>query len=374
MGQAARPTVLIVDDNPDELRPLENDLRRQVNVETVDPAEVTQQKLSAADLVLVDLILEDWIARGTPGPLANRPRDGLAVTIVLRSHATARKNPPVKAFAILSGRLDEVSPALPRELREHALARLNNLEWVFEKADAGDLPDRIRSLAHAVQELPKTWPLKKAGTLKKVIGMNPDVPWAQRAWQDVEECHPPVHELAEESHGLAVLRWLLHRILPYPCFLWDMYALAARLRVSRKSLNDELGRNKSLRRLLSQFQFKGILSDFLGPRWWRSGVENFVWEITDGAPSDSESIQKYLFRRTRARLQPANDPHPVVCLDDRLRPMETFYGPEQAVRIQPDDWPPFADQAWTTIELASQAPSLRMLVIQQDRERLQDAG
>lgn len=374
MGQTARPTVLIVDDNPDELRPLENDLRRQVNVETVDPTEVTQQKLSAADLVLVDLILEDWIARGTPAPLANRPRDGLAVAIVLRSHATARKNPPVKAFAILSGRLDEVSPALPPELREHALARLNNLEWVFAKADVGGLPDRIHSLAHAVQELPKTWPLKKAGTLKKLIGLNPDAPWAQRAWQDVEECHPPVHELAEESRGLAVLRWLLHRILPYPCFVWDMYALAARLRVSHQSLNDEFGRNKSLRRLLSEFQFKGILSDFLGPRWWRSGVENFLWEIRDGAPADSESIQKYLFRRTRARLQPAKDPHPVVCLDDHLRPMETFCAPEQAVRIQPDDWPPFADQAWTTIELASQEPSLRMLVIQQDRERLQNAG
>ena len=372
MGQATRPTVLIVDDNPDQLRPLENDLRSQVNVETVDPAEVTQQNLSAADLVLVDLILDDWIARGAPAPLANRPRDGLALATVLRSHATARRNPPVKAFAILSGRLDEVSPALPPVLREHALARLSNLEWVFHKGDAAGLPDRIRSLSHAVRELPKTWPVRKKGTFMKLIGLNPDAPWAQRAWQDVEACYPPVHELSDPIHGLTLLRWLLHRILRYPCFVWDMYALAARFRVSHQSLKDEFGRNKRLQALLSEFQFKGILADFLGPRWWRSGAENFVWEITDGAPSDSESIQKHLSRRTRARLLPAGDPHPVVCLDADLRPMETFYSPEQAVRIQPDDWPPFADQAWTTIELASQVPSLRALVIQQDRERLQN--
>jgi hypothetical protein len=37
------------------------------------------------------------------------------------------------------------------------------------------------------------------------------------------------------------------------------------------------------------------------------------------------------------------------------------------VRFQPDDWPPYAEEAWTTRELASESPRLRTLTVDSDR-------
>jgi len=41
---------------------------------------------------------------------------------------------------------------------------------------------------------------------------------------------------------------------------------------------------------------------------------------------------------------------------------------EESVRIRPDDWPSYADQAWTTIEMAKNEPKLRAIVIREDVE------
>jgi len=43
---------------------------------------------------------------------------------------------------------------------------------------------------------------------------------------------------------------------------------------------------------------------------------------------------------------------------------------ENAVRVQPDDWPSFADAAWMPLELVAQDKALRQLVVHEDRDRL----
>jgi hypothetical protein len=50
--------------------------------------------------------------------------------------------------------------------------------------------------------------------------------------------------------------------------------------------------------------------------------------------------------------------------------LDKFAAMEDAVRIRPDDWPPYADQPWTRIELALDEPRLRALVVAEDREKL----
>ena len=45
-----------------------------------------------------------------------------------------------------------------------------------------------------------------------------------------------------------------------------------------------------------------------------------------------------------------------------------------AVRVQPDDWPPYADAAWMRIADVNGDAELRALVVQDDRSRLPETN
>jgi hypothetical protein len=374
----SRPHVLIIDDKSDDERVRVGALDRQVDASVQHPQDVTEYDLRSADLVLVDYKLDYWPERDNASSISLKPQNGLALAAVLREQA--RANEPAAhpiAFGLRSAHLDKLSGDLPPESREHALARAHNLEWVFPKTETSwNIPvdEQIVSLAQAVQQLPPEWPQddpeRTSAIVGRLLALELEAPWAQTAQEEVEECHPPLHDLSRASHGLAVLRWLLHSILPYPCFLWDAHHLAARLRVTCESLSKALSEDNDLARLLQPFRYEGILTGFLGSRWWRCGVEALVWELTDGDPFDIRRIPSALASNTSVDLQPSEYIQPVVCVDHNHVPLPTLFGIEDAVRIQPDDWPPYADQAWTTIALANEHPSLGALVISQDRHRL----
>ena len=64
--------------------------------------------------------------------------------------------------------------------------------------------------------------------------------------------------------------------------------------------------------------------------------------------------------------------NPIVCVDENFEPIGDFFKRGVCVRIRPDDWPAFADQAWTAIETAVSDAGLRAIVVNEDRERLDD--
>lgn len=375
-----KPSILFVDDEADTLQGLKQVLNSLVSSIALYPHEVTLDDLTGADLVLVDLQLDHWPERDRLESIALQPANGLALTAVLRSHVEFRKHPKPTAFAILTGRLADLVGNQPAEQREHAIARSHNLEWAFAKQSGEQsisLEVQIASLAHAVKALPQEWPIREAIKLQACVSTLLNLPiasdtsvWASRAWDDVVACHPPLHELVQDSNGLAFLHWMLHRILPYPCFLWDLHWLAARLRVSYRSLSQQLTQSSQLYERLDGFRYKGILEDFLGQRWWRSAAEAFVWELTDGNPFDPEAIHSALIQLTGAELELDKHSQPIVCVDSNYRPLHESVSIDNAVRIQPDDWPSYADEAWTTIELARNDDLLSALVIDQDRSKL----
>ena len=222
-----------------------------------------------------------------------------------------------------------------------------------------------------MRDLPRAWPVDDSeatrSLVEKLLSV-PDYPWAGNAWDDIESCRPPIHELVERSHGLAFLRWLLQRILPYPCFLWETHRLAARLRIRHASLVAAL--EAGLREVLEPVRYKGQLAEFLGPRWWRSGVEGLLWEITKGNPFDPARVRSLLAERAKVPLEASRSEQPLVCVDQDYQPLPEDYNQSEAVRIQPDDWPPYAEQAWTTIALARAESRLGALVLDADRDRL----
>ncbi len=380
---ARKPKVLFVDDEPETVEPLASQAGGAVDVSVRHPEDIELSDVKAVDLILVDHRLTKWDARDELVSAALRPSNGLALAAVLRAHAEGQSEEDQRptAIAVLSGHLSDLSSGLPAESREHAIARVNDLEWVFEKAQresehrAGLFPLQVNQLALAVTRLPASWPVDQIQETQKILFDDllslPEKVWRQTAIEDVLGCHPPIHELSRWSHGRALLRWCLHRVLPYPCFLWDDTYLAARLRVTKPSIIAALRSEARLRELLESARYTGILSEFLGRRWWRAGVESILWELTDGRPFVPDVVVSALNALSpEAPLAQVNEDQPVVCVDDRFRPIDDFATPETAVRIQPDDWPPFADQAWVTIQAATANATLGALVIESDRSKL----
>ncbi len=373
------PSILIIDDTLSQVEGLANLIRSEglAKVVICDPDEVSRLDVLRADLVLIDYDIAKWRKGIEPGEIiSQQPGNGLALVPVLRSHIKRKVQPT--AYAILTGKMDELADPLPSEYRNHALASINNLEWIFEKSSPGDEPrlyQQIAELAAAVRRLPRGWtPYSDRGSAEQLaglLGLSLGTDESDELMQDVLRCHPPLYELSEWSHGLTILRWLLHRILPYPCFLLDTNYLAARLRLQHAGLESALQVGCPLRKALAPYEYDGILPTFLGGRWWRMGVERFLWNKTGGMSFDIASVRRLVNALAGEELPPSTpDDFPVVCIGARYESMKEFCSIDEAVRIRPDDWPAYAEQAWTTLELANEETKLKALVIEEDRERL----
>ena len=224
------PNVLIVDDR-DEQSSLKSYLETSGLTAIVRrPGDVELGELSDASLVLVDYKIDDWPERDALDAIGLKPTDGLALAQVFRRHLQGRAKGSPTAFAIHTGKIEELSRPLPPEYREHALAQINNLEWVFSK-NGLNRSLQVVELAHAVVALPEIWPSIDEGdpleALLDLLGVDAEDVLSVALAEDVRRCLPPVHEISQWSHGLVVLRWMLHRILPYPCYGYPQVGRAA---------------------------------------------------------------------------------------------------------------------------------------------------
>ncbi len=378
----SRPQLLFVDDTSAMSERTLRDLLdpEDVAVRLLHPEELTMHDLRRAHLVVVDYFLSEWAERDESMP-ARAPLDGLAVAGNLRSQLlptlrdrTIRQDqvPPV-AFALWSAHLQEATFGLPAALREHVFARENNLEWAFsrESITSGAAVSQLADLARAVYLLPERWPSRENGlaaieALLSLLGLptKSSIPWQERGRDQMLSCHPPVFELSERSHGLVILRWLLHRILPYPTFLIDYQYLQARLRVDALPNNADA----PLWAELTRFRYTGVLSRFDGNRWWRAGIENWLWNATDGQSGDSQAVAALATSLGATTARPWRQPVVVVGPDYRRSPSPVEL--DKTVRLRPDDWPPYADAAYADRSTAREEPRLGALVEEADRHLL----
>ncbi len=356
------PFILHVDDDPDDLTTWLGAVREsgRVDIEVVPPDDVTAEHLRRASLVLVDFRIEHWPSRTKAAALALKPVNGLALLSVLQEAAYELDKDRPRAFALFTAVVSDVARGLIP--RPYIVARAHNLEWVFDKAD-GDLParvSRVAELSEAIQGLPSPWPgdsAEHAGqALRRWLGIPSEAVWAEGAWDGVMRCRPPMHEFAEHTHGIGVLRWALHRIWPYPTFLIDDAHLAARLRVEARSLSSELAANTDLQKLLMPAQYDGPLAGFLGRRWWRAAVESIIFNTTPDDPANIAALHERL-KAAAPKLALLDGTHFPV-LDGRFCTQEVLASATEVVEVVPDDWPPFADSAWALRSDLPDNPSL----------------
>ena len=360
----SRPCILIVDDELDEAVAKRQLLGSAAETLPRTPDDVTLADLRRADLVLVDFVLDQWMVDPSV-PASVHPKDGVALAAVFRSHSSSELP---TAYALHSGRLDGLSGGLPRGSHLHVIARANNVEWVFSKKagdDAVPLRQQVLSLAKALQDLPSGWPTNQPKRMRTILEdllkLSRGAAWRERAWQQIEVCHPPIHELSPPTHAVALIRWLLHSIMPYATFLWDFRHLAARLRVTPRSLIVALKKNDSFAKTLALYKYRGSLHDFLGDRWWRPGIEHLLWKRTEAKPFNVDALQTVVGELSQ-RLEPVSLNEPVVAFDQNLRATDQLIELSDAVELQPDDWPPFAERPFALRELAMKDPRLKSLI------------
>jgi hypothetical protein len=362
--------VLLIDDEPDGA--IGQAFESVMRVASLGPGDVTASQIEEADVILIDYELGNWANPELPP--ACRPQNGIALASVVRSHIPAEGSAP-KAIALLSGRLESLARHEPNA-REHRIATAFNLEWVFRKAADDGLEKLIAdvlAIATATKGLPRDWPKDGSAaeaTLKKFLKFPMKAAWADPAWSSVGECYPPLHESSRWTDGLALLRWFLHRILPYPSFLLGIEAVAQRLQVHPGALREAHLANEAFLSPLSQARYKGALCDLLGPRWWAAGVEAVLWK-RGGSKSPAASVMHKALRLSRLGKDSLVDgEYSVLALDETLAPSDRLLPMNACVRVQPEGWPAFAQDAWTSIESARASAQLGTLVAPRDRPRV----
>ena len=366
-----RGIVLIIDD--EDGRVTKRLLGDSIDSIVRHPNEVGAEDLRRAKLVLVDFKLEHWPERDAQKTPSLKPRDGIALIAVLRSNLAELKASPV-AFALNSGMLTGLNGGRASEGREHAIAQAIDLEWVFAKGSSREhFSVAVNVLASAVKALPTTWPKtsKTKDLLSSLLAIPARAKWKQSAVEAIDRSYPPHDIMIGNGSGIAVLRWLLHVILPYPTFLLDQRYLAARLRIDPRSFA-KLMSGKSgndVRQALRAFEYKGLLSGFSGLRWWRPGIEQWMWEKTRGKPFDFDAIHELVRDALSPHLTFTTLRNPVVSLDEELRPSDELIEIATSVEIKPDGWPLFADGAWIPASYVNEAAFIA-LVPQSEKNKL----
>jgi hypothetical protein len=370
----SQSTILFVDDVLDETDSIARLCEDKASIlkRSFDDVEATD--LDAADLILVDFNLKDWEKREHVTQLTLRPGDGLAVAETLRSYYRATKSAKPVAIAVLSADLRSLTAPFPPTSREHMVASLAKIEWAFQKGSPiTDTARQLLSLADGVRQLPASWPhdsaAQKDETLHQLLALPPEANWTSAAVMDVRRCHPPVQELSTWSHGLAFLRWMLQRILPYPTFLLDGAQVAIRLGIEPDSFRAGREKNREFSEWLAPTVFEGVLHDFRETRFWRAGVDSLIWELTQDNPFDRPALAKAVMTKLPdARLITARNP---VASVDKNYEFVGVADASECVRLRPDDWPLFADSAWALKLIVQENEALQVaLEDESDREEL----
>ena len=368
-----KPFILIVDDEPDSLRDaVAIELEDRAKGSVVHPHDVELSHLERADLVLVDFRLDNWPERDAQAALSLQPATGMALAALLREHVDRSARNRLTGFALHSGHLDDIQGRLPAVAAQHVIARLNNLEWAFPKTEPRRYEQMI-SLGSAIRRLPRTWPSAPGDSeaeVRRLLRMDEEAPSFDRCRRDVLECRAPVTELTGGAHAIVFVRWLLQQVMPYPCFLWGEHWVAARLRISLNSLRTVVGGDTRLAEDLRSMQYTGILAGFMGRRWWRGALEDFLWELVGSHAARGERLMRVLTERAGMELEFVASNPAVVCLDEEQQPLERFSSPETAVPVRPDHWPSFADSAWMDLEDVRADPVLQTMVEPVDRYRV----
>ena len=373
--QNSKPRVLVIDDDNMEafVRLLE---LRGLDALHVTPDELEDVHLDNVQVVLVDEYLDKWNRReSVSDSVGLYVRDGIALSAVLRSHFDGRGSAdngrlPLKDTSIVlrTGQLDHLAAGTPRYMQPVTIARQHDLEWVVRKEDDGDRGfDAIRALACAVLSLPRQWDGIQTVGLDTWLGLR-EQSWREAAMAQIEECRPPWSVLAASSAGRKWISWFLQRILPFPTFLIDDLRAAAYLGLSGSALDVLLEDEGIVGRMLADSEYVGQLTDFTGRRWWRAGLQNLKREMLASA-RDGGADSIFMAVNESSGLDLGSYrlglDYPVFQIDNDYNVLDKPIEVTMGVRLQPDEWPSYADDPWLDSSLLPDSELAQLVLVEE---------
>lgn len=375
------PFVLVVDDDPTQEAFALLLSQRGVEARHVLPEDLTEADLDRASLVLIDEFIEEWPARdAVKDQLGLFVRDGVALAGVLRSALEGRgpgpgsPTPKNTALVLRTGHLGELAAGTPAFIRPIAIASRHDLEWVAEKTqDVAKAAASLASLAIAAAALPEKWTNPADPTAQLEWLSLGEQPWREDALAQLELCRPPWSVLAATSKGRRWLSWFLQRILPFPTFLVDDLRAASYLGLKPSALDEIVGGTSPIATLLKGAEYTGQLATFAGRRWWRAGiasVKRLALETAEGRTADE--VAEALVVLHGSELATLDLEHPVFQIDADYNVIAEPLEITDAVRLQPDDWPAYADDPWLATDSIDMEPALAALIVIDDRVGVMD--
>jgi hypothetical protein len=152
------------------------------------------------------------------------------------------------------------------------------------------------------------------------------------------------------------LRWLAHRALPYPTFVLSPLRAATILGVTAESFKTVVAAGEGeFAAAITAATYRGQLADLAPGRLWRAGVAELAEEVAGPVYADDAAAIGQALARQVAGLEPLDAELPVVCIDDDYAETDDVADESDCVRLSPDGWPAFADQAWVSRERLTKA-------------------
>ncbi|WP_157743872.1 hypothetical protein [Micromonospora zamorensis] len=147
------------------------------------------------------------------------------------------------------------------------------------------------------------------------------------------------------------------------------------LGVTVDAAEEVLSSASRLSQMIGATQYQGPLMSFMGRRWWRAGVsyvvEQLLGEFDLEDDHDLEAVAAAASSIHGRRLERVSVIDPVLEVQSDYSIAPDPISALDAVRLQPDDWPPYADEAWAgRSRLDGEDPELLALVVSSDRWRL----
>ncbi|MBR0835473.1 hypothetical protein JQ612_19990 [Bradyrhizobium manausense] len=346
-------------------------------------------------VVIVDLKLADHDSDDPSSPSILYPKDGLALKEILASVLTERVShldsgtdtsavdvePKTTAFMLYSGELDLLGGGAPAKGREHVIAKRIRAEWVMVKLPQSRPESQkdlrvLEDLADAVEAVVGiTWLDASEredilNTIAGLLALDEATEWASVAKRQIFEGRPPLQSLAEQD-GVALLRWLLHLVLPYPSFLVDAAEVALLCRLQLGWGVEQLSELDSpISKLFHESSYGGILSHFLGPRWWRAGVLATLRRECGGSLQEVERLNNTLDSLYGSAVPRLHIATPVRTVDEDFRLTATAVDVEDAVRLEAEEWPPELPPPWFPLSRLADNPRVRRYVLERDIDRV----
>lgn len=349
-GRDERPVVYLVDDEPQSGAAHDLDALG-VACSWLHPLEVEPHHLQSATLLAIDEYFDLRADASLPAhlPLATVPSDGLSLAAVFRSASkkVVRSGGRPLGITLRTGKLDDLTTGLPRGVRQPLVAATHDLEWVVPKSDLAKNPlDQVAALAKALHSYPPDWSPRTARNVGLKWLSVPEAEWSDLARYQILQCRPPVEVAPSSQHGLAWVRWLAHRVLPFPTFLLSEQRTATLLGITTSGLMQLVEGNSDIAHRLKACVYTGPLEGLQERRFWRAGIHHLIRSLVDADDVDDPQVLADTICVQAADADPLGLVDPVVCIDREYQELAGPVERSSAERLMPDGWPVYADAAW----------------------------